>query len=128
MKMLAKGELRFLDVTSEYAIFSRTDKALGEEAVILLNRSRKTLTRMIPSLTPHTAEILRGTAGKDGVIKIAPFDFGIVTARFPAETADSSPVLRGQAQETANLEKIPENREEEGSPDHNPTRERNDYV
>ncbi|MDE7233762.1 MAG: glycoside hydrolase family 13 protein [Ruminiclostridium sp.] len=128
MKMLAKGELRFLDVTSEYAIFSRTDKALGEEAVILLNRSRKTLTRSISSLTPHTAEILRGTAGKDGVIKIAPFDFGIVTARFPAEKTDSSPAFFGQAQEAASFEKMPENREEENSPDHDSTQERNSYV
>lgn len=128
MKMLAKGELRFLDVTSEHVFFSRVDKTIGEEAVILLNRSRKTLIRPISSLTPHTAEILRGMEDKEGVIKIAPFDFGIVTARFPAEKSDPSPAFLGQAQGTASYEKMPENREEEGSPDHVPAQERNNYV
>lgn len=126
MKMLAKGDLHFLDVTAEHAIFARVDKTIGEEAVILLNRSRKTLSRSVAALTPHTAEIRRGMEEKDGVIKIAPFDYGIVTARFPAENPDLSADSSGQERETAGYGETNEIRAEETAPA--PGLERNDNV
>lgn len=81
VKAFAKGDLRFIDVTPEHAIFSRTDKEIGEQAIILLNRSRKTLSRRLSELTEYECEVIRGTS-QDGAVKVEPFDYSLVLAKF----------------------------------------------
>ncbi len=88
IRAFAKGDLHFIDVTSEHAIFSRTDPEVGEEAIVLLNRSRKTMNHRLSLLTKHECVIIRGMEQEEeGCVKIAPFDYGVVLARFEPSPA-----------------------------------------
>ena len=81
LKVFAKGDIKFIDVTKDYAVFSRTDREIGEQAVIILNRSRKTRTFKISDLIKEgNHEIVRGI-GLDDSIKVDAFDYGVISVK-----------------------------------------------
>ena len=74
-KVFAKGTIHFIDVTSDYAVFERMDKELGEKAVIMMNRSKKKITRPVSELVgDKTHNILHGRE-EYGNICTEPFGF-----------------------------------------------------
>ncbi len=83
LKVFAKGDIRFIDVTKDYAIFSRTDEEIGEKAVIILNRSRKVRTFKLADIgVSGNHEIVRGTeTGVSDSIKVEPFDYGVISVK-----------------------------------------------
>lgn len=83
LKVFVKGDMRFIDVTKDYAIFARTDEEIGEQAIIVLNRSRKVIRRKISELTAsENREIIRGTEiGAESSIKVDPFDYGVISVK-----------------------------------------------
>lgn len=83
LKVFAKGDIRFVDATKDYAIFTRTDEEIGEQAVIILNRSRKVLKRNLSELVKgNEYEIIKGTEVKnDNIIKVEPFDYGVISVK-----------------------------------------------
>ncbi len=78
-RVFEKGTIRFIDVTGEYAIFEREDKALGEKALVILNRSKKKLTKSVSDLTSGAAsyEIIRGLFA-DGSVCTEPFGYSVI--------------------------------------------------
>lgn len=82
IKAFAKGDLHFIEVTKEYAVFSRTDREIGEQAVVIMNRSRRVVERQIDCLAEYrNAAVVHGTSCSDGTIRVSPFDFGLIVSK-----------------------------------------------
>lgn len=81
VKAFARGDIRFIDVTKDYAIFSREDKEIGEKAIVILTRSKKALTKNIASLTDgRKYEVVCGCES-DGDIKVSPFGYAVISVK-----------------------------------------------
>ncbi len=81
LKVFAKGDIEFINVTKDYAVFSRTDKEIGEKAVIILNRSRKTRSFSFSDIgVDGNYEIVKGTEITGGV-KAESFDYAVVSVK-----------------------------------------------
>ena len=82
LKVFAKGDIKFIDVTKDYAVFSRTDEEIGEQAVIILNRSRKTRSFKVSDLiSGENYEIIRGIDMPQDGIKVDAFDYGVISVK-----------------------------------------------
>ena len=79
--MFAKGTIHFVDVTSDYAVFEREDKEIGEKAVIIMNRSKKKITRPVSELVgDKTHNILHGRE-EGGNICTEPFGYSVIIVK-----------------------------------------------
>ena len=82
IKAFAKGDLHFIEVTKEYVVFSRTDREIGEQAVVIMNRSRRVIERQIDCLTEYqNSVVVHGTSCSDGTIRVSQFDFGLIVSK-----------------------------------------------
>ncbi|MBQ9385190.1 MAG: glycoside hydrolase family 13 protein [Ruminiclostridium sp.] len=85
-KVFARGTIRFIDVTSDYAIFEREDKSLCEKAIIIMNRSKYKLCRKVSEFAGNgTYETAHGRC-ENGIISTEPFGYSVITVKEqPAE-------------------------------------------
>ncbi len=78
---LAKGTIKFIDVTSDYCIFRREDKETGEAVVIYLNKSHKAKTFMLHETLGEECrpyQVMRDHSRDSGKLHISPFDYEVV--------------------------------------------------
>ena len=80
---LARGDIRFIDVTGDYCIFRREDKKTGEAAVVYLNKSHKSKTFMLHETLGDCRQyrVLRDHSRESGKLQIAPFDYEVVLVK-----------------------------------------------
>ena len=83
-RVFEKGELEFVDVTSDYCVFRRIDRELGLSAVIYLNKSTH---GMAFSLSDTLGEcqcfhVARQEKRERGKIVVSPFDYEVVFVKF----------------------------------------------
>lgn len=78
---LARGDIRFIDVTSDYAIFSREDKAIDEKTVIILNRSKNKVVRTIEELTGGRSYTVLHGESKNGNVHVLPFNYAAINIK-----------------------------------------------
>ncbi|MGN0656748.1 MAG: glycoside hydrolase family 13 protein, partial [Ruminiclostridium sp.] len=85
VKAFARGNIRFIEVTKNFAIFSREDREIGEKAIVLMNKSKKLLEKSISELCGEgSTEIIHG--GEDnGNIRVSPFGYGVIRVTYPTE-------------------------------------------
>ena len=63
-------------------MFSRTDREIGEQAVVIMNRSRRVIERQIDCLTEYqNSAVVHGTSCSDGTIRVSQFDFGLIVSK-----------------------------------------------
>ncbi len=77
-KVFEKGTIRFTEATSEYVIFEREDKELGLKAVIIMNRSKKKITRDIRELAGMRSFCVARGKEKTGKVSVEPFGYAVV--------------------------------------------------
>lgn len=81
VKAFAKGNIRFIEVTSDYAIFSREDKEIGEKAIVIVNKSKKSVTKSLAELGVYSlVKIEHGYFNQDK-LSVSPFDYAVITVR-----------------------------------------------
>ena len=80
-RAFAKGDIHFMDVTHDHAVFSREDKELHEKAVIILNRSKKKLLKSVLSLTSSNDFELIGGKRAGNNISVDPFGYALIYVR-----------------------------------------------
>ncbi len=81
VKAFAKGNIRFIEVTSDYAAFSREDKEIGEKAVIIVNKSKKSVSKSLAELGVYGSVSVEHGYFKDGKLSVSPFDYAVITVR-----------------------------------------------
>ena len=77
-KVFEKGTIRFTEATPEYVIFEREDKELGIKAVIVMNRSKKKITREIRELAGMRSFCVAHGKEEPGKVSIEPFGYAVV--------------------------------------------------
>ena len=75
VKVFAEGTLKFIDVTSDYAIFEREDKKLGEKAIIIMNRSKRRVNTPVDLLVGNYKYILLRGYERVDIICTEPFGY-----------------------------------------------------
>ena len=78
---LAKGTIKFIDVTGDYCVFRREDKETGEAVVIYLNKSHKAKTFMLHETLGEECrpyQVMRDHSRESGKLHISPFDYEVV--------------------------------------------------
>ena len=76
-----RGTIHFIEVTSDYAIFERVDKALCEKAVIIMNRSKHKISRKVSELAGNgTYETAHGRC-ENGIISTEPFGYSVIVVK-----------------------------------------------
>ena len=77
-RVFEKGTVRFTEATPEYVIFEREDKELGLKAVIVMNRSKKKITREIRELAGMRSFCVAHGKEEPGKVSIEPFGYAVV--------------------------------------------------
>ena len=76
--MFEKGTIRFTEATSEYVVFEREDKELGLKAVIIMNRSKKKITRDIREFAGMRSFCVAHGKELTGKVSVEPFGYAVV--------------------------------------------------
>lgn len=80
-KVFAKGTIKFIDVTGDYAIFEREDKELGMKAVIIMNRSKNKITRTVQEIAGlRSFSVLHGRE-ETGKVSVEPFGYAVIAVK-----------------------------------------------
>ena len=77
-KVFEKGTIRFTEATPEYVIFEREDKELGIKAVIVMNRSKKKITRDIREFAGMRSFCVAHGKELTGKVSVEPFGYAVV--------------------------------------------------
>ncbi len=81
VKAFTKGDIRFIDVTKDYAVFSREDKEIGERAVVIVSRSKNGYKSDISTLMKgRDYEVVYGSSS-EGKIIVPPFGYGVIRTK-----------------------------------------------
>lgn len=84
-KAFAQGEMKFISCTGEECVFARVDKINREQAVIFLNKSKYPkkfeLDKYIGEECSDINKLREPHPAEDGIMSLAPFEYGVVLCK-----------------------------------------------